>query len=327
MNDILTSDSWVYSGLFECFKHATFQDAMASCIIKSGYDIQMEGWGMLDYLELTRDDIAKLDRANTLFVSVVAPIEVHGGHLPTGTDLFIADAILKRTVERLEGWAVVRLPDLLIGAQAIPAPGSIRIKGSVLATTLKFWGEGLAALGFRYWMVFDNHGGATHQIAEAAAARKLKRRGLNLLVPFIPILRGMVNGSMGIGLPPGHDGGTEDAHAGTNETSLMLALSPGRVRESYQKLPRWKPTKGTPMGAFGRLLGQPFLGMAMDWFAAPDNPHYVGCPAEATAEAGETMAEYHIQIGLSLLKQAREGTYLPPKPFPGVVTTIIKMFE
>jgi creatinine amidohydrolase len=282
---------------------------------------------MLDYLELTRGDIALLDRSNTLFVSAVAPIEVHGGHLPTGTDLFIADAILKRTVERLNGWTVVRLPDLLIGAQAIPAPGSIRVKGGVLEASLMHWGDGLSSLGFKYWLVFDNHGGATHQAAEASAARKLKRRGFNLIVPFVSIFQDMVKGSTGTGLAPGHDGGMQDAHAGTNETSLMLALSARRVRDSYKSLPRWKPTKAAAMGSLGRLLGQPFLGMAMDWFAAPDNPHYVGCPAEATAGAGEIMAEYHVAKSLDLINQARDGSYVPPKPYPWHVAAISKLFE
>lgn len=282
---------------------------------------------MLEYLELSRDEIAALDRNNTLFVSAVAPVEVHGGHLPTGTDLFIAEAILKRTVDRLEGWTVVRLPDLLIGAQAIPAPGSLRVKSRVLGSSLVYWGESLASLGFKHWIVFDNHGGATHQAAEASAARKLKRRGFNLIVPFVSVFQDMVRGNMGIGLPPGHDGGMDDAHAGTNETSLMLALSPDRVRESSKQLPRWKPTKGTTMGAFGRLLGQPFLGMAMDWFAAPDNPHYVGCPSEATAEAGDKMAEYHVKKSLELLGRAKEGSYVPPKPYPWLVSAIAKLFE
>lgn len=290
--------------------------------------INGEGCDMLEYMELTRDEIARLDRENTLFVSVVAPIEVHGGHLPTGTDLFVADGILKRTVERLEGWTAVRLPDLALGAQAIPAPGSVRVKAKVLEAALLAWGESLAALGFRYWMVFDNHGGATHQSAEAEAARKLKRRGFNLIIPFVPILKDMAEGRMAaIGLAPGHDGGMEDAHAGTNETSLMLALSPQKIRESYRTQPRWKPTHFTAMGNLGRALGQPFLGAAMDWFASPDNPHYVGCPAEATREAGERMAEYHVAAGLHMLEEAKAGRYVPVKPYPGFVTMISKLFE
>jgi creatinine amidohydrolase len=283
---------------------------------------------MVDYLELTRDEIAQLRRENTLFVSVVAPIEVHGGHLPTGTDLFVAEGILRRTVERLEGWTVVRLPDLPLGAQAIPAPGSVRVRGSVLGAALLSWGKSLAALGFKYWMVFDNHGGATHQVAEASAARKLKHRGFNLIVPFVPILRDMIDGRMEtIGLAAGYDGGIGDAHAGTNETSLMLALSPARVRKVYRSLPRWKPSKRTPTGNFGRMLGQPFLGAAMDWFASPDNPHYVGCPAEASAAAGEAMAEYHVKTGLALLEMAKAGNYDPPRPYPGLVSAITKLFE
>lgn len=282
---------------------------------------------MLEYIEMTRDEIASLDRENTLFVSATAPIEVHGGHLPTGTDLFVSEGILLRTVDALEGWTAVRLPDLLIGAQAIPAQGSVRVKGKVLEAVLVAWGNALSGLGFKYWMVFDNHGGATHQVAQASAARKLKRRGLNLLVPFVDILQGMAKGTTGLALQGGRDGGVDDAHAGTNETSLMLALSPGRVREEWKGLPRWKPTGKTAMGNLGRALKQPFLGMAMDWFASPDNPNYVGCPSEASAEAGEIMAEYHVRVGLKLLSDAKSGNYTPPKPYPWHVAAITKLFE
>jgi creatinine amidohydrolase len=285
------------------------------------------GCGMLEYLELTRDEIAALDREKTVFLSAVAPVEVHGGHLPAGTDLFVADAMLRRTVNALEGWTPVRLPDILLGAQAIPAFGSFRVRGRLLEAALLSWGENLSALGFKYWMAFDNHGGATHQLAEASAARRLKRKGFSLIVPFVWIFRDMVDGTTGIGLPPGYDGGAEDAHAGTNETSLMLALSPGRVRPRWKELPRWQPSKPTFMGNFGRALGQPLLGMAMDWFAAPDNPHYVGCPAEASAEAGERMAAYHLEKGLELLDAAKRGRYVPPRPYPHLVAAIVKLFE
>lgn len=282
---------------------------------------------MLEYLELTRDEIAALDRENTVFLSAVAPVEVHGGHLPIGTDLFVADAILRRTADRLEGWTIVRLPDIPLGAQAIPAPGSFRVRGRLLGAAMLSWGESLSAMGFKHWVAFDNHGGATHQLAEASAARRLKRRGFNLIVPFVSVFRDMVKGTTGLGLPQGRDGGAEDAHAGTNETSLMLALSSDRVRPRWKELPRWKPSKRTFMGSFGRLLGQPLLGMAMDWFAAPDNPHYVGCPAEASEEAGEQMAAYHVKKGLELLEAARRGRYVPPRPYPRFVAMIVRLFE
>jgi creatinine amidohydrolase/Fe(II)-dependent formamide hydrolase-like protein len=278
-------------------------------------------------MELDRGEIAALDREATVFLSAVAPVEVHGGHLPVGTDLFVADAILKKTAEGLKGWTAVRLPDIPLGAQAIPAPGSMRVKGKLLEAALLSWGGSLAALGFKYWMAFDNHGGATHQLAEASAARKLKRRGFNLIVPFVSIFDEMVKNTAGLGLGPGRDGGMRDAHAGTNETSLMLALSPERVRPAWKDLPRWFPEKHTAMGNFGRLLGQPFLGMAMDWFAAPDNPHYVGCPSEALAEAGERMAAYHVKRGLELLDAAKKGTYVPPRPYPRFVSAIVRLFE
>jgi creatinine amidohydrolase len=282
---------------------------------------------MLNYLDLTREDIAALDRESTLFVSVVAPLEVHGSHLPVGTDLFVAEGILLRTVEELHGWQVVRLPDLVLGAQAIPAPGSFKVRGKVLQAAMTAWGSSLSALGFRYWMVFDNHGGATHQIAEVAAALILYRKGFCLMVPFLPVFQEMTVGDPAIGLPPGRNGDAADAHAGTNETSLMLALDPQKVRPTFTGAVKWGPSKQTTMGRLGRALGQPLLGMAMDWFAAPDNPHYVGDPSQASAEAGETMIAYHVKRSLEILAQARAGLYCPKMPYPLFVRILTKCFE
>lgn len=282
---------------------------------------------MLNYLDLTRDDIASLPRESTLLVSLVSPIEVHGGHLPVGTDLYVAEGIMRRTMEKLQDWTIVRLPDLLLGAQAIPAPGSIKIKGRMLRDAIISMGKGFAELGFQYWMIFDNHGGATHQIAESEAAIRLKKSGLNLMTPFIEIFQGMCKGDPEIALPLGKDGGADDAHGGTNETSLMLVLAPEKVRPGWEKLPRWKPSVKTPMGNLGRALKQPLLGMAMDWFAAKDNPHYVGCPGEASAEAGEAMIAYHVKKSLEQLQSAKEGKYVPEKPFTPVVRALTKLFE
>ena len=282
---------------------------------------------MLQYIDLDRREIAALDRENTLFVCVVSPLEVHGGHLPVGTDFFVAEGLLLRTVEKMQGWQVVRLPDILLGAQAIPAPGSIKVKGSLLQAALTAWGRGLSELGFRYWMVFDNHGGVTHQMAEVAAAQKLRRKGFNLMVPFVPVFQAMTAGDPAIGLPPGSNGDAADAHAGTNETSLMLALAGEKLRPSWRGAGRWVPTKQTMLGKVGRAFRQPLLGMAMDWFAAPDNPHYVGDPSKASIEAGEIMITYHVKCGLEMLAQAKAGKYYPNMPYPLLVRLLAKCFE
>lgn len=137
----------------------------------------------------------------------------------------------------------------------------------------------------------------------------------------------MTAGDTAIGLPSGRNGDADDANAGTNETSLMLALSPDHVRPSYQRSGQWRPTARTALGNLVRTLGQPLLGMAMGWFAAPDNPHYVGDPSQACAQAGETMIAYHVKHGLRLLEQAKAGEYRPVMPYGWLIRVISRMFE
>ena len=69
--------------------------------------------------ELRAPQIDALDRERTLFILPVGMIEVHGPHLPVGTDtlglIYEANAASRRLSTALAGWNIVMMPPVSYG--------------------------------------------------------------------------------------------------------------------------------------------------------------------------------------------------------------------
>ena len=57
---------------------------------------------VIELIDLTKSQLDKLNRNKTIFVSAISPIEVHGPHLPLGSDLMAAREIMKRTCQKIK---------------------------------------------------------------------------------------------------------------------------------------------------------------------------------------------------------------------------------
>lgn len=288
------------------------------------------------YLELTYTELAALDRERTVLLGAVSPVEVHGPHLPLGTDLFVAEELRDRVadaiLERRPDWHAVLLPTLAAGSDPIPLPGSVEIAPGVLEGLVSGWARALSSQGFRYWVLLDNHGGPHHQLAIESAGKKAAANGLRLISPFHTEFRKMVALDpaflAGTGLERGTVGDVTDSHAGTNETSLMLAARPDQVRPSYADLGpgRVSPPKGVPraLRSFGRLLARVgaadaatdfhFISSALAWISDPAMESYQGSPRRATPEAGERMLAHRTEIAVELFERAVRGAPVETRP-------------
>ena len=256
----------------------------------------------MEYVEMSLPELRALDPGKTVFMISVSPIEVHGPHLPVGTDVFISDDLALRYMAELHkrrpDLRFVQLPSLYVGSDALPVAGSLSVPAVHLEGVLRAYGKGLAKQGFRYLFVADNHGGPRHQMAVEAAARALWRRHRFYLIdPFGADFRYMVQHDAKFmsrtGLGPGACGDDPDSHAGTNETSLMLACSPRRVRQGYRSirasLPPTRRGAARFVGGLAmtfRLLGGRTPGRdraGVDTRACPYHAYAVGaaCNAEA----------------------------------------------
>jgi creatinine amidohydrolase len=192
-----------------------------------------------------------LDRARTVIVLTVSPLETHGPHLPVGVDAiaarYFAQTVGERLVAARPGWSVVLAPTLHLGSFTFDAVGTVRVRQRVVRDALVDYGDSLGRAGFRYILVSNGHGGPSHLTALEEAAAIVSRRHGVTMASFTgrlawQFLRGRYLGKIeaALGRPLTDDerqAFAEDAHGGWWETSLMLMLRPDLVDASYRTLP------------------------------------------------------------------------------------------
>jgi creatinine amidohydrolase/Fe(II)-dependent formamide hydrolase-like protein len=285
---------------------------------------------ILHYEELTASRLADLDRENTLVLMAIGPLEVHGPHLPLGTDVLVAIELQKRIIaqarERRPDTNFLILPPAFVGSDSLPAPGSVDVGSRAIHHLLRATARSLAAQGFRILLVTDNHGGPRHQVAiEKAVRRVFRSSGFALIAPFNRLYRRMIEGDPRLlddtGAAAGCNGDDADNHAGTNETSLMLTVAPGLISPSWKTLglssvPEQALTKrlfGILSGAVERLGARRLardlvhLGATLGWVNMEPMPTYIGDPSLADAGAGERMLQAHVAEAVTMLEEVWAG--------------------
>jgi len=286
-----------------------------------------------EYAEMSLPEIEALDRKKTIFLMAVSPLEVHGHHLPVGADIFISLELIRRYVGELQkeypSYTLVTLPPLYLGADALPVKGSVSVPAPLLKGVLLSYVKSLAALGFRYLFIADNHGGPRHQMGIEAASRKAwKKYRFYLINSFNHEFRLMVQHDQAFmqktGLGAGCCGDDADCHAGTNETSLMLAADRKKVRDNWQEISTYRPPASSKLmlglgklaGLFSRGLGKDLEHLAgtLAWVGDPDKLPYVGCPALASQEAGEAMFKARTEVAMEFFRKALAGEDVKTTP-------------
>jgi len=192
-----------------------------------------------------------LDRARTVVVLTVSPLEEHGPHLPVGVDAIaarhFAEALAERLTAARPGWTALLAPTLPLGSFTFDAVGTVSVRQRVLRDAVVDCGRSLARAGFRYILVANGHGGPGHLTALEEASAIVSRRHRVTMASLSghlawQFLRGRYVDKIAdaLGRPLSDDerrAFSEDAHAGWWETSLMLLLRPDLVDPSYRSLP------------------------------------------------------------------------------------------
>lgn len=293
------------------------------------------GGRIVELAELTGPEMDSLDRENTFFVMCLSPLEVHGPHLPLGTDVWVAEAVRDRVLEKIArrrpGLDFVFFPSFYMGSDTIPA--SVEVDSRAVNFVLRAAADFLADRGFHYLLVCDNHGGPRHQIAAAKAVRRLyEERNFHIIAPFLCFFRRMVELDpellSRLGAGAGACGDDQDSHAGLNETSLMLRCLPDKVRPQWRELPRVSINRrrwpNLLLGATGKVLrtlgleevGKDLghVGLMLSWVTEKDPPNYIGEPRAATPEAGERMLDAFSDQAADAVEAALQGK--PPYHTP-----------
>ena len=201
--------------------------------------------------EMSTVALDALDRARTVIVLTVSPLEEHGPHLPLGVDAFaarhFAETIAERVVAARPGWSVVLAPTLHLGSFTFDTVGTIAVRQRVVRDALVDYGSAVAKSGFNWILVANGHAGPGHLNALDEAAAIVSRRHRVTMASFTghlawEFLRGRytdaIEAELGRSLTAEErQAFAEDAHGGWWETSLMLLLRPDLVDETYRTLP------------------------------------------------------------------------------------------
>jgi creatinine amidohydrolase len=150
-------------------------------------------------------------------------IEQHGPHLPVGVDAMIGQGLLARALDLLDpALPVYVAPPVLVGKSNEHAdwPGTLSLSHRSFAALVRAQVEQLHRLGFRRVALFNTHGGNSAVLV--TLIRDLQQ---------LPGLRlGMLQSAYKPAQSPQE--AAYGFHAGEWETSLMLALAPGLVRQA-----------------------------------------------------------------------------------------------
>ena len=135
--------------------------------------------------EMSTPALDALDRARTVVLLTVSPLEEHGPHLPVGVDAIaarhFAETIAERLVTARPGWTVLLAPTLHLGSFTFDAVGTVSVRQRVVRDALVDHGGSLARSGFRHILVANGHGGPGHLTAlEEASAIVSRRHGVTM---------------------------------------------------------------------------------------------------------------------------------------------------
>lgn len=204
---------------------------------------------------LTWPEVAAVAAGSILAVPV-GSTEQHGPHLPLSTDSDVAVALADRLAAARSD--VLVAPALPYGSAGEHAgfPGTLSIGAAALELVIAELVR--SADAFAAVVLVSGHGGNAEPLA--AAVKTLQAEGRAVL-----------------GWAPRVEGG--DAHAGRTETSLLLALTPERVR-----LDSAEPGDMRPLAA---VIGD----LRRGGVAAVSPNGVLGDPTGATAEEGERLLD------------------------------------
>ncbi len=223
-------------------------------------------------------------------------LEKHGDHMPLGTDLFTATAMVERAV-RIE--PAIMFPPYFFGQIncARHQPGTISLRRSVTLELLENVCDEIARNGLKKIVLVNAHGGNGILLDYFVRTTLQERR--DYVVYYIPTSTWRMKDSdwEALGMPGGQ------GHGGRDETSRVMAARPGLVKMEQVA------ESGPRMDRIDHLTGAT---VAVEWYAR--NPNCYGGDADAS-DASEERGRIQIDEGgrriAKVLKAIKEDTVTP----------------
>ncbi|NQU07525.1 MAG: creatininase family protein [Candidatus Abyssubacteria bacterium] len=300
--------------------------------------------------EMLYPQMRDLDRDRTLCILPMSALEVHGHHLPMGTDTWFAAMNAADLAEEFAkahpDWSIVLYPPLTLGTDELPLAGSIAVRPRVVRDALIGFGNSLADHGFKHIVVTNGHGGPRNPPAQEEACQRVSlKRNVSMIAPSMRALYPYATGGaipkieaeLGRSLTEVEREAlsTGGEHAAVMETSLILAYRPELVSDSYKECDLDGPPKvpavlriGKVFASFLRVLGFRetaekaaliFDGLAgnIGWMLNTRRGYgghqvtYMGNPSAASAELGKALRKLIARDLLEEVDAVIEGRTLP----------------
>jgi creatinine amidohydrolase len=230
--------------------------------------------------QLPWTELKALAEGGALAVLGIGATEAHGPHLPLNVDVIIANEVVRRMAPLLD-IDVVAFPTVAYSLTDFAAPfsGTISLDAAVAQAWLLNVLRGIAQSGFQRVGLVNHHLEPAHfKMLHRAAKEAQTLTGIPMLVadhrrpPTGPLL--------------GDEFMTGGSHAGTYETSLMLAAAPHLVDEAArQALP-----------ALEVNLVAAIQAGAHNFLQCGGAQAYFGDPKKASAAEGERLFEILAQF-------------------------------
>jgi creatinine amidohydrolase len=251
---------------------------------------------LIAWTDLTTPELDALPKLGAVAVLPVAAVEQHGPHLPLGTDMIIAEAMLGELARRLpDGRAVVALPVEALGASGehSRSAGTLSLPPEAALARWLLIGDAVARAGFRRLIVVTSHGGNSEVIS-------LLVRELRLRHDMLAIATSWARMGYPDGLLPAREI-TQGWHGGAVETSLMLAIRPDLVRieeaRDFVSVAADMEREFTHLRPTGRV--------SFGWTAQDVNPAgVVGNACAATAEQGRAIMAHQADRFVEVIEDA-----------------------
>jgi creatinine amidohydrolase len=241
---------------------------------------------------MTSPDVKEAVEKALVAILPIGSIEVHGPHMPTGTDSIVAFRVAEIAAEKEE--AVV-LPALYYAyvAENRHFTGTISLTAKTLLSVLEEVCDEIARTGFKKILIVNGHGGNNSLLKvflKECITRKRDYAVYAMIAPWASL------GELVAELSEGRIYG----HACEIETSIGLYLFEDLVKMVNIKREAKQGSTGMPSG----------IETSVDWQAyAPDL--YVGDPRFATKEKGRKLVEKIAEFVADALRIIKSDANVP----------------
>lgn len=239
--------------------------------------------------ELTYEEASRIVQAGSVALLPCGATEAHGPHLPLATDVIISETAAWRAAERLagEGRSALVLPPLAYAVTdfALGFAGTISLPRDTAQAYVRDVCLATLSAGFRAVVLCNAHLEPGHLDTLRGAVDEVTARGGRIAFPDVT--------RKPHALRLGDEFKSGACHAGSYESSLVLAATPSLVRMDLLKQLPANPTS----------LSRAIRDGKKNFLEAGGDHAYFGEPAKASADEGDRL---YVELAAIFADAAKE---------------------